>query len=78
MTMDAGMNPSTSEDSTSSAAPEAAVAPRSGDAWQRRFGVPWDLVDRAARAVLERAAAASSRRFAHLDGAAASVQASQV
>lgn len=45
------------------------------DDWLRRFGVPWERVDRAARAVLDRAAAASRRRFADLSADQISTQA---
>ena len=43
----------------------------SADAWQRRFGVPWERVERAVRAVSDRAIAASRRKFASLEGASA-------
>ncbi len=42
----------------------------SGDAWQRRFGVPWERVERAVRAVSDRAVAASRRKFAQADSGA--------
>ncbi len=42
---------------------------RGHDDWQRRFGVPWERVERAVRAVSDRAVAASRRRFADLEGA---------
>lgn len=51
--------------------PDPLDACPSADAWQRRFGVPWERVERAVRAVSDRAVAASRRRFASLEGGAA-------
>lgn len=64
--MDVRMDQTAPQDGTSSATTDSTATARGLDDWQRRFGVPWDRVDRAARAVLERAAAASRRRFAEL------------
>lgn len=53
----------------------SSAASNSADAWQRRFGVPWERVERAVRAVSDRAVAASRRRFADLNEAGSASEA---
>lgn len=55
----------------SAGASDTLDAARPADAWQRRFGVPWERVERAVRAVSDRAVAASRRKFSSMNDVAA-------